>query len=155
MRNRLLLGRCAEQNDLIGSNIIINRILNKLMKLCFYYENKYYPYSKWFGKAFKKLKLSDAIFSLIENVIYSSSLIEKQNMLNNLYIQIVNKHNSLGLTDYVEPQIINYYNRGYRGLNSEEVLEKINKNINWSDIKNPNYYPKWNYLMILISDVIT
>jgi hypothetical protein len=62
------IGRCAEQGDFIGESVIANRILNKLMKLCFYYERKYYPYSKWFGTAFKSLQISGRILPLAEEL---------------------------------------------------------------------------------------
>lgn len=50
--------------------------------------------------------------------------------------EIIYKHNFLGLTDYVAPKIINYYNRGYIGFDSELILRKLSKNIDWSKIKN-------------------
>jgi len=129
------IGRCAEKDDRIGESIITNRIINKLMKICFYYERKYFPYSKWFGVAFKKLEISKIISPLIEKVIASEERKEREKALCHLYIELIHKHNSLGLTSYVEPKIINYYSRGYLGFDSELILNELSKNINWSKIK--------------------
>lgn len=52
-----------------------------------------------------------------------------------LYIKIIEKHNSIGLTSYVEPKIINYYDRGYLGFDSEIILKELSSEINWSNIK--------------------
>lgn len=129
------IGRCAEKDDRIGESIITNRIINKLMKICFYYEKKYYPYSKWFGVAFKRLEISSAISDLIETAIASPERKEREAALCNLYIKIIEKHNSISLTSYVEPKIINYYSRGYLGFDSEIILKELSSEINWSNIK--------------------
>ncbi|WP_102400260.1 DUF4037 domain-containing protein [Haloimpatiens massiliensis] len=129
------IGRCAEKDDRIGESVITNRIINKLMKICFYYEKKYFPYSKWFGTAFKKLEMSKIVSPLIEKVIISTERKERETALNELYTQLIHKHNSLGLTDYVEPKIINYYVRGYMGFDSELILKELSKKINWSKVK--------------------
>lgn len=129
------IGRCAEKNDRIGESLITSRIINKLMKICFYYEKKYFPYSKWFGVAFSKLKIAKSVSTLIEKVITSAERKEREEALNNLYIELIHKHNSIGLTDYVEPKIINYYNRGYIGFDSEIILEELSKEIDWGKIK--------------------
>jgi len=44
------IGRCHDTDDELGERLITARIVNKLMRLCFYLEKKYYPYSKWFGR---------------------------------------------------------------------------------------------------------
>jgi len=129
------IGRCAEQNDFIGETIIANRIVNKLIKLCFYYENKYYPYSKWFGTALKQLEIFKRVEPLIYTVMYSRTYKEREEALNELYIEVIKKHNSLNITEYVEPKIINYYKRGYLGFYSEQVIEKISEKIQWGRIK--------------------
>lgn len=44
--------RSAACGDETGSRIICTRMVERLMRLCFLYNNRYAPYSKWFGKAF-------------------------------------------------------------------------------------------------------
>ncbi|MTI69051.1 MAG: DUF4037 domain-containing protein [Firmicutes bacterium] len=116
------IGRCRDQGDLIGESIIINRIVNKLMRLCFYYEERYYPYSKWFGVSFKKLKIYDKVKPLINKAIYEKTYKKREEGLNKLYEEIINKHNTLNITEYVEPNIINYYKRGYLGFDSQKII---------------------------------
>jgi len=136
------IGRCAEQKDLIGETIITNRIVNKLMKLCFYYEGKYYPYSKWFGTAFRKLEISKKVEPLIHTIMYPNSYKEREEALNKLYVEIINKHNSLNITGYVEPKIINYYKRGYFGFDCEQIVDKISSKIDWQRIKDAELLSK-------------
>lgn len=129
------IGRCAEKDDRIGESIITNRIINKLMKICFYYEKKYFPYSKWFGVAFRKLKIFKIVSPLIEKALTSTERKERETALNDLYVELIHKHNSLGLTGYVEPKITNYYSRGYTGFDSELILKELSEKINWNKIK--------------------
>lgn len=130
------IGRCAERGDRIGESIITNRIIGKLMKVCFYYERKYYTYSKWFGRSFKNLASYKIMQPLIDEVINSNKRDDREKALNDFYIEVIKKHNELGLTDYIEPKIINYYDRGYLGFDSEVILKALEENIDWTKIKN-------------------
>jgi hypothetical protein len=55
--------------------------------------------------------------------------------LDEIYLEVVQKHNEKGLTDYVEPRIIDYYSRGYSGFDSDLMLEKLSSRIDWTNIK--------------------
>ena len=50
--------RCGQCKDEIGSLLICARIAERLMCLCFLYEKRYAPYSKWFGTAFGQLDIA-------------------------------------------------------------------------------------------------
>ena len=129
------MGRCWEKGDRVGESIITNRIINKLMKLCFYYKRKYYPYSKWFGLAFQRLETAPKALPYIEAAIASSKRNEREVALCEFYRMVVSMHNQSGLTDSVEPKMIDYYGRGYRGFDSELIIKELSSRINWSKIK--------------------
>ena len=48
-------GRAGSRGDELGSAIIAARFAESVMRLCFYIERVYPPYSKWFGSAFRRL----------------------------------------------------------------------------------------------------
>jgi hypothetical protein len=50
------MGRTGIEEDEIGSSIIATRLVSDLMRLSFFMEKQYAPYSKWFGTAFTHLK---------------------------------------------------------------------------------------------------
>jgi hypothetical protein len=56
------MGRSGEVGDEVGSRIITARLVLDLMKLCFLLQKTYFPYSKWFGTAFSRLKCSPPDF---------------------------------------------------------------------------------------------
>ena len=48
-------GRAGSRGDEAGSAIVAARLVESAMRLGFYVERRYPPYSKWFGSAFKRL----------------------------------------------------------------------------------------------------
>lgn len=131
------VGRCHDVADSIGEHLILNRIVNKLMKLCFHLERTYYPYSKWFGTAFKRLRCAAQLVPLFEQALVSpcarrgKDYEERIDALARGAVMVAEMHNGLGLTKPVVPSVINYYNRNYRGLDAEpfaRALEEALKN---------------------------
>jgi hypothetical protein len=49
------IGRTVEVGDEMGSRILAARMARNLMQLWFLYTRTYWPYTKWFGLAFKRL----------------------------------------------------------------------------------------------------
>jgi len=128
------IGRCHGQNDFIGESIILNRIVNKIMKMLFYYEKKYYSYSKWFGVAFNNLKIADKVNPIIKEILFNQSYMVREKSLIELYKIVVEMHNELGITEEVTAKIVDYYDRGYRGFDSDVMVEKIGAKIDWTKI---------------------
>ena len=57
--------RCGQCKDEIGS---------LLMCLCFLYEKRYAPYSKWFGTAFGQLDIAAPLKTLLTTALHSQTL---------------------------------------------------------------------------------
>src|SRR5919202_1893833 len=49
------VGRAGDVGDESGSRVVAARLVQYLMRLCFLFERRYAPYSKWFGTAFSRL----------------------------------------------------------------------------------------------------
>lgn len=107
------VGRCGHVDDDLGSRIITHRIINHLMRLCFLMERRYAPYSKWFGSAFKTLDISQKLLPVLENVSLASCWEQRQKYLSEAYLIVAEKHNSIGITPYIKPDIKSYYGRPY------------------------------------------
>src|SRR5581483_7403542 len=43
------VGRCGEAGDELGSRVTAARLVRDLMRLCFLFEKRYTPYTKWLG----------------------------------------------------------------------------------------------------------
>lgn len=121
------VGRCNDLNDFIGERLITSRIVNKLMKLCFLLERKYYPYSKWFGTAFSKLKCNNQISGIINIIFNGTTFTERNNALCQMYQEVGRMHNQLCITKPVDNSIINYHGRPYQGMDPEPFCLELKK----------------------------
>jgi len=99
--------RCAQVGDELGSRIVCTRIAERLMRLCFLYKNKYAPYSKWFGTAFKRLSL-DNIHGEITAALSANTIAEREDHILNAQILVVELHNSCNITEPFEIKVDDY-----------------------------------------------
>ena len=112
-------GRCAEVGDDIGSRIIASRLVRELMRLCFMLEKAYIPYSKWLGTAFSRLRCAGELASVFLQALSAGSWKEREEWLCRAYEAISGMHNSLGITEYIEPEVSPFYSRPYLVLDAE------------------------------------
>ena len=112
------VGRAAQVGDDLGSGIIAARLAHDVMRLCFLFERRYAPYSKWFGTAFSKLDAAEELTPLLE-----------RRELGLAYEAVARRHNALGITDPVEPTLRQYYGRPFQVIMGERfvaaALEKV------------------------------
>ncbi len=94
----MYMGRDGEIGDELGSSLIASRMVNNIMKLCFLFEKRYYPYSKWLGSAFSRLEIARELTYPLYNMVSSKSWQEREEHLVTVYEIICKKHNSLKLT---------------------------------------------------------
>lgn len=87
--------RCGDCGDEIGSRIICSRICERLMRLCFLYQDTYAPYSKWFGTAFSKLDVDNSIKQAIDGTLSANHLPEREKRLVEAQAFVADLHNLL------------------------------------------------------------
>jgi hypothetical protein len=131
------MGRCHDVKDALGERLIATRITNKLMKLCFYLEKTYYPYSKWFGTGFSKLDCAIELAPVFEEVLSAKSYRKREGALCTAFLKVVEKHNELKVTEPLPLEIIDYYQRGYKGYQVNTIVDALTKAISpklWDDL---------------------
>lgn len=125
LEEQTFVGRCHHVQDELGERLITARIVNKLMKLCFYLEKKYYPYSKWFGTGFSKLDCAEDIKPIFQKILAAKSYKRREQALCTAYLKIAEMHNALNITKPVPMEIVNYYERGYKGLQTGNLVDAL------------------------------
>jgi hypothetical protein len=129
------IGRSIEIDDFIGLKIHANRIANYLMKILFYLEEKYIPYSKWFGTAFKKLNSYKDTKEPIENVLRCNEPKEIESNLCILYEKVIELHNKNTKLPHLNNKTRNFFNRPYKVIFSENIVEELINSIDDTEIK--------------------
>ena len=128
-------GRCHSVDDNLGLQIILSRLIRHLMYLCFLMEKQYSTYDKWFGSAFKKLKIADKLLPIFKDCLSANSWNKQEELLCEAYRIIAQNHNSLNITKKIDSNIRTYFGRPYKVIFASRFVEAIDKIIK---IKYPN-----------------
>jgi hypothetical protein len=116
------LGRTGDIGDDIGSRLLVARIVHTIMRLCFYIEKKYIPYSKWFGGDFDNLSCAELLKPMIENVLRANSWRNREMGLAPMFEIVINLHNELGVTKPINTKMHNFHDRPYLVIDSDEIV---------------------------------
>ncbi len=115
--------RCADVGDDVGSVIICARIAERLMRLCFLYRNRYAPYSKWFGTAFRLLDVDNRIKEAIDASVHAADFHIRETKLVEAQALVAALHNESGITAPVDFRIESYYGRDIRVIFADKFAE--------------------------------
>jgi hypothetical protein len=102
------VGRTHSVGDELGSAVIAARLVHQLMGLCFLYEKRYAPYSKWLGFAFKQLSLYPRMGPLLEGAIHAAGYPERESYLAQAYTLAVDLLNALDIIPPLDSQTRTY-----------------------------------------------
>lgn len=127
------IGRCIEYNDFIGLKLISSRIISTLMKITFYLDNRYIPYSKWFGTIYSSISKYKHIEKTITEVLSEINPTVLQEKLCILYNEVIFLHNSSDYLPQLDNKIQNFFNRPYKVIFAESIVEKIMDSVTLSN----------------------
>ncbi len=115
--------RCGDCGDETGSRMICSRICERLMRLCFLYQDTYAPYSKWFGTAFSRLDIDSRIKQAIADALSANRLSDREKRLVEAQAYVADLHNASKLTQFVNYQIENYFGRDIKVIFADKFAE--------------------------------
>jgi hypothetical protein len=117
------VGRCGEVGDELGSAVVAARQVQYLMRLCLVMGRQYPPYSKWLGSAFARCR--PELVPVFTAVVAAAEWRERERHLARAYESVAALHNSLGLTDWVDPATRNYHDRPFLVLRAERFADAL------------------------------
>jgi len=130
------LGRTGDVGDEIGSRLIAGRLIRHIMRLCFILEQKYCPYTKWFGSAFSRLACAEQISPLIEAVLDQKHWTERELCMSALYRQLIAVFQKYHLTKKISDDTVSsYYTRPYQVSHAGRFAAALLAEISSSEIK--------------------
>ncbi|MBI2626742.1 MAG: DUF4037 domain-containing protein [Parcubacteria group bacterium] len=129
------VGRTGDVGDELGSQVVASRIVRELMKLCFLMDQKYYPYTKWFGTAFSKLNIASKLEPSLSKTLLASSWKEREKYLAEAYKIIAQAHNELGITKPMTTEVSSYHERPYLVIHADGFADAIRKTITEEELK--------------------
>lgn len=120
-------GRCAEVGDDLGSRVIAARLVRDIMRLCLLMDRQYPPYSKWLGTAFASLPGNLA--EQLSGAVSAAEWPEREDHLVAAYRAIALRHNELGLTEPLSPEVGRYFDRPIRVLGCGRFVRALQATI--------------------------
>ena len=123
------VGRCGVVGDELGSAVIAARQVQRIMRLCFLMEKQYAPYGKWFGSAFRRLKIAPTLSPVLENVLQAAHWKEREGYLGRACTIVGDKHNTLNLTEQLSSATRPYFGRPFRVLSAERFADALREKI--------------------------
>lgn len=108
-----------------GSKIIAARLVRDIMQLVFLYEKKYFPYSKWFERAFLKLNHAGLYQPVLSKILGESSWKRRQSALCDAFELLCKLHNGLNITCPIPEKRREWHGRSFDAIQGEEITELI------------------------------
>jgi hypothetical protein len=134
-QEQAFIGRTGDVGDDLGSRLITSRIVHSIMRICFYLEKTYIPYSKWFGVGFGKLKCATVLRPLLEKVMSSNTWKERELALAPVYEIIIKIQNEFKVTNPINTNMRSYFNRPYMVIDSDDIVSGLRSSIQDEKLK--------------------
>lgn len=132
---REFVSRCGDVGDELGSMVIAGRQVKNLMRLCFLIEQKYAPYSKWFGTAFSNLQCGPELSPIFRDVLLSVTWKEREGHLARAYAVIARLHNALQITRPIPEEVSPYFSRPYWVIDAPNLVADIVSSFSDDEVK--------------------
>ena len=119
------VGRTGEVGDELGSSLLAARLVHDLMQLGFLMERTYCPYPKWFGSAFARLNIADALAPILNRVVNATNWHEREEQLCLAYEVVASRHNTLGITEPLETNVRYFHGRPFRIIDAARFAKAL------------------------------
>lgn len=132
------IGRCRELHDLLNLKLLAARIVTLLMKICFYIERRYIPYSKWLGRGFQQLACAETLQQQMVDIVSDTHPESIESKLARLYEHVIALNNANPELPKLENRIRNFFGRPYDVIFAETIIEKFMDSIEDDALKQTN-----------------
>ena len=128
------VGRCAQVGDDLGSAVTATRLVREVMRLCLMMDRRYIPYSKWLGTSFARLEIAGVLAPHLAAAVHATHSDHRQARLGMAYEIIAERHNSLHLTDPIDPTIRSFWRRGFPVILGDRFATALRDQIGDGDL---------------------
>ena len=120
-----LMGRAAYVDDELGSALIGSRLVRDIISLSFLMERQYAPYPKWFGTAFKQLKVAPDLAPSLWRAPLAPTWQAREAALSKAYTQLARAHNALAITPPLPDTTAPFFGRPFNVIFAPRYVEAI------------------------------
>jgi hypothetical protein len=120
-----LVGRAGQVGDELGAALIAARLVRDAMNLCFLMERQYWPYAKWFGTAFMRLRAGPQLAPMLGAALAAPGWQERGKRLAAIYEFLARQHNALGLTSPIAQSASPFWSRPFRVIHGDRFADAL------------------------------
>ena len=91
------IGRTGGKGDLLGMHILTARVVQHLMRIAFMVSRNYFPYQKWFGSAFKRLRIASDLEPALHDILHEDNWRRAEESVLRAASMLLDHQNRLGL----------------------------------------------------------
>jgi Domain of unknown function (DUF4037) len=118
-----LHGRAGSRGDELGSRLIGASLVADVMGLAFAQERRYAPYPKWRGTVYARLARPEQ--QTLEAALEASDWRSREDALVEAYGHVAVAHNTLGVTEPLDPEPRQFRARGFRVLFADRFVDAL------------------------------
>lgn len=122
-----------ENDDFIGLKLISTRIISTLIKILFYLEDRYIPYSKWFSYIFSSIPKFKYINQIITGILTENIPKLILDKICILYNEIMIQHNNCDYLPKLDNKVRDFFNSPYKVVFAETIVEKLMDSLEFSE----------------------
>ncbi|CAF0795229.1 unnamed protein product [Didymodactylos carnosus] len=123
-----LMCRAGQIGDELGATLIANRLIRDIMRLIFFIEKQFIPYSKWFGSAFQNLK-NNHLYPILRQIQLADTFLVREKFFSEALEIVAKLHNELKLTDPLPIRVSQFFSRPFSviwgGMFADKIFERI------------------------------
>jgi hypothetical protein len=127
------MGRTGLRGDELGSRLITSRLVEDVMRLAFLQERRYAPYPKWFGIAYVHLNRPEQ--PALEAAVSSATWKEREAALSEAYRLVAQRHNELGVTAELDPEVRQFHGRPFLVLDANRFVDALRAEITDPEVR--------------------
>jgi hypothetical protein len=117
------VGRTGSRGDDLGSRVIAASLVRDLLRLALLQERRYPPYWKWLGSAYAELNRPEG--EALARTLAGEDWRAREAGLVDAYEAVARRHNELGVTESVDPNVRAFWGRPFQVLFADRFVDSL------------------------------
>ena len=130
-----LAPRAGMAGDDLGSRLVTARVCRTAVQLAFLQERRYAPYDKWLGTALARLGSTAPLRSALAATLAAPEWQERQRRLGDVLVELVRRHNALGLTAPVPERTAAFHGRPFEVIDGAAIARRLAETVTDPEVR--------------------
>ncbi|KQR07399.1 DUF4037 domain-containing protein [Cellulomonas sp. Leaf334] len=120
-----LAPRAGMAGDDLGSRLVTARVCRTAAQLAFLQERRYAPYDKWLGTALARIASTAPLRAALATTLAAPTWSDRQHALGEALVELVRRHNALGLTAPVPETTTAFHGRPFEVIDGAAIAGRL------------------------------